>query len=169
MLTFLQCARQLLLKSRRILISDNAALEISPYLVDHNQPSTMAYPMLGANVQAMVINASGVGGGGRSSVPNIISPTNASSMGGGGSGGGSNVGGAGQRKSVNDAPNVVAAAAMAATANANEANYIIWQSEMEKGYEGLVVSIVPYISDLREAASLSPKRSSPTPSQASNK
>lgn len=39
----------------------------------------------------------------------------------------------------------------------SDANYILWQAEMEKGYETLVNSISPYISELRETANLVPK------------
>ncbi len=48
---------------------------------------------------------------------------------------------------------VATAAAAAAVANPLEQNYIIWQTEMERGFEALVQSILPYIRDhLAEAA-----------------
>lgn len=33
-------------------------------------------------------------------------------------------------------------------------NYIIWQTEMEKGYQALVKAIHPYLKDLNEADAL---------------
>lgn len=211
LMTFLLCARQLLWKSRRILLGDASSLEVSPYLLT-DTTAAMLLPLglsgaagvtsvghLGANVQAMVVHhaaaaaatsVGGVGGG-----IGGISAGSRASMAMNGVGGNGTVGGAGaiggvsstaaQRRSVNDNVAVNAAALQAAGgaggvgAGANggnaanggggvnggalngvaggDANYLIWQAEMEKGYESLVNSIFPYICDLREAASLAPK------------
>lgn len=210
-MTFLQCARQLLWKSRRVLLGDASSLEVSPYLL--TDANAMLLPLglngaagvtsvghLGANVQAMVVHhaaaaaaasSSGIGGvggisaGSRASMAMNGATANGTVGGVGGLGGVSST--AGQRRSVNDNGAVNAAALQAASGAAGagaaaanggnaigggsgganggalngvaggDANYLIWQAEMEKGYESLVNSIFPYICDLREAASLAPK------------
>lgn len=212
LMTFLLCARQLLWKSRRILLGDASSLEVSPYLLT-DTAAAMLMPLglsgaagvtsvghLGANVQAMVVHqaaaaaasSTGIGGVGGVSAGSRASMAMNGAVANGSVGGGSGVGGAAsmaaQRRSVNDNVAVNAAALQAAGGGAGgvgaganggnglggggggganggalngvaggDANYLIWQAEMEKGYESLVNSIFPYICDLREAASLAPK------------
>lgn len=208
LLTFLQCARQLLWKSRRILLGDNSSLEVSPYLlIDHagsgsggslgtqaaivgassNAMGSYSAPMAGLGVVGGMTGSSGGSGGSRVSVGSTTSAMNSVSSGITGSS-------SQQRRSVNDLPAINSASANAFAAGGNtammlgnaghnsgttnpvianaavatgaggaggmagsDANYILWQAEMEKGYETLVNSIFPYISELREAASLAPK------------
>lgn len=214
LLTFLLCARQLLWKSRRVLLGENSPLEISPYLLadttqqvnnannsSSNVNSVLSGNYSSASVRSSVMIPGGINansgtnssssssyGASVSGVNNAAGNANTSVH---GSTAGSNLTTSQQqqRRSVNDIPSLNAAAATAAAAATNnsgnasnnnsnapsiannninsaagtggmagsDANYMIWQAEMEKGYETLVNAIFPYISDLREAASLAPR------------
>lgn len=180
LLNFLLCSKQLLLKTRRVLISDASVLEPSALLNEHpsgggggagpsgiisGQASPQAPPPV-ANIPAPVPAAPSPPTTSHSATNSLVRTFAVFT------GGMSSV--TSRRTSTTeDRPlttaNVAAnnstlggqpAAAPAATAAAattsgtytqQELGYIKWQNEMERGFDVLVQAIYPYIAELREA------------------
>lgn len=118
---FLTCSRLLLAKTRRVLIADTSSLDPS------TQGGADGLSLSSVSTNSLTTAKGGAAGsvaGGSITVSKRGSDANLSGVGSQGSG---------------------------AVANPLELNYLIWQTEMERGFEALVASILPYVRDLSEA------------------
>jgi len=138
LLNFLQCARLLLQRLKKVLIPDFVAFESSPLVQDMQE--FLALP-IGDNVQAKVA---------RNSV--LMPPPGLT---GAASATGVVAGNAQNRRSIGEPVGNANNSAPPGPPGSNPGldHNIKWQVEMERGFESLVMTIYPYIDDLPDAAS----------------
>ena len=133
LIDFLSCAKLLLHKSRRALVD---------CYNDQGSGAGGGSAGSGGGGGAGGPNSSSGGGGGggrRSSQTDGVSS-------GGGSGSGGSGGGVGASGGGGSAGNGTESAA-----EREQYQFLVWQQEMERGYEALVQSIMPYIADLKDS------------------
>jgi hypothetical protein len=146
-----------MIKSRKTLLPSSSPSEMSAYLITDNPPASSQISSSsnnnnnapGINLQSLIANnlrstVSTASASATSDVRASSTSTTTMTM-------------TMARKSVTD--NLVPQSNVsAANATGNENNYTVWQTEMEKGYEALINSILPFISDLKESETLTPRK-----------